>query len=251
MRIVKGILGEATPGGDARSSSEKILQRFYPTGFASAGTIAKLDRPTNTFNLTRTPERIQALESLVGGFNKQAEVFRGLRGQVAPGLSRLTTDIEATLGQSLRERIAAIRGEGRRTVGNIRENLARRRLAGSSFQGSEVASAEAEFARTEDQARAESAQLVAQAKADAFLREIDLSKDLIEKEFMSSISGAQAVLTDLNFDTALVAQLAMQASELGNANKTAQAEARAAQEHAGEDFLGSLMAMFSFGGGKK
>lgn len=240
MRIVKGLLGGS-------SSSERILRKFNPAGFSAGGLTGTFDRSTNSFALTRTPERVQALEGLVSGFNKQAEVFRGLRGQVAPGLSRLTTDITDTLGASLRERIASIRGEGRRTVGNIRENLARRRLAGSSFQASEVASAEAEFSRIEDAARAENAQQQAQAKAAAFLQEIDFSRDLIQREFQSSIAGAQAVLTDLNFDTAVAAELSGLSSKLMNDNLTAQAEARAAQEQAGEDFLGSIMAMF--GGG--
>jgi hypothetical protein len=229
-RIVKGIFG-------GRSSSEKILQQFRPVGFSSAGATGTFDQAANRYTLTRTPERIAALEGVTSGFGAQASALRNLRSQVQPGFSRLTTGIQA----NLRERVAAIRSQGRSTVGSIRENLARRRLAGSSFQESEAAAAQAEFQRVEDQARAQASQ----AEAAAFLQEIGMSQDLIQQEFQATIGGAMAVLQDLNFDTATVSALAGQASELFNANLTAQAEARAAQEQAGEDFIGTIIGSFA------
>ncbi len=228
-RIVKGLFG-------GKSSSEGILQRFRPVGFQSPGATGSFDAGSNTYSLLRTPERSAAISSVVSGFNAQSQAMAGLRPQVAPGFGRLTRGIQA----STQERIAALRGEGRRTVGNIRENLARRRLAGSSFQASEVAAAEAEFARAEDTARAESAV----AEAQAFISEIGLTSDLIKEEFGAAVAGAETVLRELNFDTSTVASLAGLSSQLINDNLTAQAEARAAQEAAGEDFLGTMLGIF-------
>lgn len=228
-RIVKGIFG-------GKSASEGILQRFRPVSFAAPGATGTFDQASNTFSLTRTPAREAAVGNLVRGFDAQAQAFRGLRGSVAPGAGRLSQGLQA----STQARIAALRGEGRRTVGNIRENLARRRLAGSSFQASEVAAAEAEFAMREDQVRADSAV----AEAQGFLQEIGLTTDLIGKEFSSSIAGLSTVLQDLNFDTAVVTELAGLSSQLMNDNLRAQAEARSAQEAAGEDFLGTILGAF-------
>lgn len=229
-RIVKGLLG-------GKSKSEGILQRFSPVSFAAPGATGTFDRASNTFSLSRTPAREAAVGNLVQGFDAQASALRGLRGSVAPGAGRLSQGLQA----STQARIAALRGEGRRTVGNIRENLARRRLAGSSFQASEVAAAEAEFAMREDQVRADSAV----AEAQGFLQEIDMTRSLINEEFGASISGLSTILQDLNFDTATVTQLAGLASQLMNDNLRAQAEARSAQEAAGEDFLGTIIGAFA------
>lgn len=229
-RIVKGLLG-------GKSKSEGILQRFSPVSFAAPGATGTFDRARNTFSLSRTPAREAAVGNLVQGFDAQASALRGLRGSVAPGAGRLSQGLQA----STQARIAALRGEGRRTVGNIRENLARRRLAGSSFQASEVAAAEAEFAMREDQVRADSAV----AEAQGFLQEIDMTRSLINEEFGASISGLSTILQDLNFDTATVTQLAGLASQLMNDNLRAQAEARSAQEAAGEDFLGTIIGAFA------
>lgn len=228
-RIIKGIFG-------GKSKSEGILQRFQPVSFSAPGAAGRFDAATNTYGINRTAARDEAVGNLVGGFNQQAQALSGLRGSVAPGFGRLSQGIQA----STQARIAALRGEGRRTVGNIRENLARRRLAGSSFQASETAAAEAEFAMREDQVRAD-AQV---AEAQGFLQEIDMTRNLINEEFGASISGLSTVLQDLNFDTAVVTQLAGLSSQLMNDNLRAQAEARSAQEAAGEDFLGTILGAF-------
>lgn len=228
-RIVKGIFG-------GKSSSEGILQQFRPVSFAAPGATGTFDQASNTFSLTRTPARETAVGNLVRGFDAQASAIRGLRPSVAPGAGRLSQGLQA----STQARIAALRGEGRRSVGNIRENLARRRLAGSSFQASEVAAAESEFAMREDQVRAQGAV----AEAQGFLQEIDMTRTLINDEFGASIKGLGTVLQDLNFDTAVVAELAGMSSQLMNDNLRAQAEARAAQEAAGEDFLGTILGAF-------
>lgn len=229
MRIVKGIVG-------GKSASEGILQRFRPVSFAAPGATGTFDQASNTFTLNRTPARETAVSNLVRGFDQQAQALSSLRGSVAPGFGRLSQGLR----ESTQARIAALRGEGRRTVGNIRENLARRRLAGSSFQASEVAAAESEFAMREDQVRAESAV----AEAQGFVQEIDMTRNLINEEFGASISGLSTVLQDLNFDTATVTQLAGLASQLMNDNLKAQAEARSAQEAAGEDFLGTILGAY-------
>lgn len=227
-RIVKGIFG-------GTSDSEKILRRFRPSGFSTAGATGEFSN--GSFNVTPTQGRKQLLGDIRGGFDAQAAAIRGLRGQVTPGFGRLSQIRQ----QGLRSRLAGIRDEGRRFVGSIRSDLARRRLAGSSFQAAETARAEATVTRELDRARADANE----QEAQAFLQEIGLSSQLIAQEFDSAIAGMETILQQMNLDTSLAAGLSETASQLLAANIQAQAEARAAQQAAGESFLDNIIGAFA------
>ena len=214
-RIFKGIFG-------GRSSSEKILQRFNPSGFTSPGLTGSFDKGANRFDVRRTAEGARTIADFRKAFEGRAAEFRGLRSEVKPGFGRLT-----------RSRVEAIRNAGQRTVGNLREELAKRRVLGSTFASREIASTEAEFGRQEEFARAES-----------FLQELGLTGELIKEEFSSLLTGFQTILQQLNFETGLAANLANSASSQLNANLKAQADARAAQQATGESFLNNIIGAF-------
>lgn len=216
--IIKGLFG-------GKSKAEGILQRFSPTGFSAPGLSGSLNRSTNTFGVTRTAEGQRSLDALRGGFEGLASEIRGLRPQVEPGFGRLTEG-----------RVQAIRGAGQRAVGNLREELSRRRVLGSSFAQREVSGVEAEFGRQEEVARAES-----------FLAELELTRSLIADEFKASLSGSAAVLDQLNFETGLAANLSQSVSQQLHSNITAQAQARAAQEAGATEFLGTIIGAFAPG----
>ncbi len=212
-RIIRGIFG-------GRSESEKILGRFQPTGFTTPGLSGTF--ANDRFTLRRGGEASDALGAVGSLSQEQASAFRGLRDRVQPGFGELT-----------RTRIDAIRGAGKRAVGNLREELGKRRVLGSTFASREIASTEAEFGRLEEQSRAES-----------FLQEVALTGQLIKEEFSASLEGVLTVLKQLNFETAIGAQLSSNTSQLINANLTAQAEAQAAQQSAGESFINNLISTF-------
>ena len=214
--IVKGLLGK-------KSSAEKRLERFTPAGFTAPGLTGKFDKGANRFDVRRTGEGERALSELRGGFDELSGEIGGLREDVRPGFGRLT-----------RSRVEAIRGAGKRAVGNLREELGKRRVLGSTFATREVASTEAEFGRMEESARAES-----------FLQELDLTRQLIGEQFQASIAGASAVLQQLNFETGLAAQLGDSASRQMQTTNIAMAEARNAQEESAGGFLGTVIGIFS------
>ena len=216
-RIFKSIFG-------GRSKGEEILQRFTPSGFSAPGLTGRFDKGSNQFNLSRTGEGNQTIADLRKAFEGRAAEFRGLRSDVKPGFGRLT-----------RTTVEAIRNAGQKTVGNLQEELAKRRVAGSTFASREIASTEAEFGRLEKQARAES-----------FLQELALTGELIKEEFASTISGFQAILQQLNFETGLAANLADNASRQLNANLFAQAGAQQAQQEVGESFINNLLGFVDF-----
>lgn len=211
-RIFKGIFG-------GRSKSEEIIDRFQPVGFRTPGLNATF--ANDEFNLSRGAEGQSAIDALLRTSRERTSAFRGLRRNVTPGKGELT-----------RTRVEGVRATGERTVGNLREELSKRRVLGSSFAQREVASAEAEVGRQEDVVRAES-----------FLQELALSGNLLKEEFAGSISAIQDVLKQLNIETAIGAQLSQSASAQVNANLIAQGEAQAAQQAAGESFLDNILTL--------
>jgi len=172
-----------------KSSSEEALERFEPTSFITPGHTGRFSG--DQFFLSRTSQGRSALDDLVAGFDARAAEFRGQRERVRPGFGELT-----------RTRVEAIRQAGLRTVGNLREELSKRRVAGSSFGQGQIASEEARFGRLEEQTRAES-----------FLQELALTTQLIQKEFDSTIAGLATVLSQLNIETALAADLSKAGGE--------------------------------------
>lgn len=226
------ILGAAAAGSVAKGASEqrkagRALDDFAPAGFESPGLSGSFNRDTNSFNLRRTAEGEEALANLRGGFEGLAGELRGLRGDVKPGFGRLT-----------QARIDAIRGAGQRSVGNLREELGKRRVLGSTFASREIGSEEARFGQLEEEARAE-----------AFLQELDLTQQLISEEFRASIQGAAVVLDQLNFESSLAADLAQSSSQQNQATAVARAELHSAAAAGYFELAGTLGTLAAGGGG--
>tara|TARA_R100001082_G_scaffold110543_1_gene90755 strand:+ start:2548 stop:3330 length:783 start_codon:yes stop_codon:yes gene_type:complete len=119
-------------------------------------------------------------DNLVGdiqaGLGDYATELGSLREQLAPGFGALT-----------KARVERLQNAKRKAVGDVRENLARRRVAGSSF----ASDAEARTAREFDVP-------IAEAAAQSFLEELQLSSNLLQMESEAQISSAKVALDELN-----------------------------------------------------
>ncbi|HDZ36774.1 MAG TPA: hypothetical protein ENH62_00495 [Marinobacter sp.] len=208
MSLIKKIFG--------KSSGEKRLARFQPSSFSSPGLSGTFK--DNRFTLSRGAETSEALGDIRSLSQEQAGAFRGLRDRVKPGFGELT-----------RTRIDAIRNAGKRTIGNLREELGKRRVLGSTFASREIASTEAEFGRIEEQTRAES-----------FLQELALTADLIKEEFSAALQGIGTILQQLNIESALAANLSQSASDQLLAAAGASAEVAAARRSGNMEFFMEL-----------
>lgn len=209
--LVKGLFG-------GTSKAEKRLQEFTPASFTSAGLSGRFNKATQTFSVTRSPELNSAIDNLVGAFEGRAAEFRGLRDQVKPGFGELT-----------RTRIEGLRAARRKSVGNLRSELQKRRVLGSNFARDEVASRELQFDREEDRVRAES-----------FLGELDATVKLIAAETDAAINAVKTVVDQFNLDSTLAANLSANASQQMQANLRAQGEAAAASEGGAFEFAGTI-----------
>lgn len=215
--IVKGLFADP----------EKPLKNYTPSGFSSGGLTGSFARGPGggTYNVTRTNAANQALGNVRTSLLGQASELGALRPMVAPGFGRLT---EA--------RMKSLDANRRRTVGNLREELSKRRVLGSSFGQAQVAGTEAEFAMAEGQMRAES-----------FLQELGLTQDLINQEYGATTAAMEAELSQLNFESGVAAQLGAAAQGAMQANTMARAQLLGAQQAASTNFFGDLL---GFGLGK-
>lgn len=174
-------------------------------------------------SLTPSSARNVAVRGITeAGFGAAGDI-RGLRQRVAPGFGELT-----------QARLAAVRDARSRGIGNLRENLARRRVRGSSFGEGALISAEREFAQQE-----------AEVRAQSVLEELDLTRQLISDETKFQTEGLLSQLTQLNFETGVATNFARTISDIQQRN--AQAQFAAAQKAAAASGAFKEKA-FEFGG---
>lgn len=185
-------------GGSSSSSGSS----FKPVNINAGGLKSKGG------TVTSSPERMGIVSSIASLFPEQAKILGGLRESVKPGMSALRD-----------ARLAEVETARTRAIGNLRENLNRRRVLGSSFGQDAIVRGEAEFAKEAERVQAES-----------FLQELELTGQLTQQEFEARRGEFQTYLDDLNLQAEIGTQLASGATaQLGaNARLKAQLDAQAA-----------------------
>lgn len=193
--VTKGIFGDP-------ADTAAPLRKFRPAAFSTRGLSGQFDKKTNTFNLTPSTGLTDAQNQVQQAFGQRGQEFRNLIPGAKEGFASLTEAGVNRLGD-----------KRRRAIGNLRENLSRRRVAGSSFAEDAASRAEAEFAREEEDFRAQTA-----------LQEIDATARLIDMSTQSEIQGFQTALDQLNFESQLGAQLSSQATSAMQRNAEMQSQ---------------------------
>lgn len=192
-------LGGGAPAGVA----------FRPPGINAGGLDMKLKK--GQFRSTASPERLGFVDSVSGLFGNEADLTAGLRASVAPGISELRAS-----------RLAEIENARHAAIGDLRDNLARRRVLGSSFGADAISRAESEFGQQKDRVAAES-----------FLQELELTNQLTNQEFSQRRAVFNTHLDELNLEANLAAKLASGATDA--LARTAMMDAQlAAQSAAGQ-----------------
>jgi len=190
--IAAGLLG----GDDA---SDKLfgdnipgeLKRPRLTSFEAPGLSAEFLSPEQ-LALRRAPGVESMLSGISSAFTDQANQIGGLRPLVEPGFGRLTES-----------GIRAVRDARRATMGDLRQNLARRRVLGSSFGADDLARTGAEFAKAEDKVTSE-----------AFIKELAMSNELINQQAQAKANSFLQSLNQTNIESQLAAQMASGVSSI-------------------------------------
>lgn len=190
-----GFLLNKAAGGKRRLPSNPTIRDVTTPGLSTSLIGGRL-------SLTRDDRTTGILSRLNSATGAASADLAGLRAQFVPGLGRLTD-----------ARVRAIRDAGRRTTGNLRENLSRRRVLGSSFAQDAVTRSELEFAKAEEEARAKSV-----------LEEIDVTTQFIESELKVRTLAVNAELEQLNFESSVAVNLSNGTQQALTQNAALQAE---------------------------
>jgi hypothetical protein len=161
------------------SSSAPLQTKFQAPGFSGGGLTARWD-PSGV-NVASSRSRADVIGKLAATFPQQAAALKDIRSQVKPGMSQLR-DV----------RLAEVRNAQTRAIGDLRENLAARRVMGSSFATDALARAEAEFVQRRDYIAAES-----------FMQELEMTHGLLNEEFEVSRGAFETRLTEMNIQAEL------------------------------------------------
>lgn len=207
LAIAGGSIYSANKSSSASRSAAKTLANAPKYGFNTWGLNAT---PTGkAFDISRTPELTGVLNNISGAYGNQSKQIGGLLDQVKPGMGAVTNAAVNT-----------IRNRRSQAIGNLRENLSRRRVLGSSFGQDAISRAEAEFAQQE-----------AQAKAGGTLQELDMTNKLIQEQTASNINQFQTYLDQMNLETQVATQLAsgVTTNLQANAREMANLQAQSAQ----------------------
>lgn len=208
--LVDAVFGGGDDASDAVVSSnaqtnaqiaqnlDKTIKFLQGSKLISGGGINSFNRGGRLV-VQPTGRRTQLTNRLSSDFNRTARSLRGLRSQVRPGFGNLSRAVNDVFSA----RKADLADSRRRVVGDVRDNLARRRLAGSSFASDAVVRAEREFERQENELASEEALIQAQT----FLQELDTQAELIERESEFSRGAIETLITELNLETEIALQL--------------------------------------------
>lgn len=190
-------------GGGGGSGAAALARGPLAKNLAAPGFDVRTSKDVLTLTRDR---RTQALLDRLGLLSQQrADQVGGLLPKVAPGVSALR-----------RARLEDLGNIRRRTVGDIRENLARRRVLGSSFAQDAVARAELGFTQEADRIRAES-----------FMQELNLTMSLIEQQTRELQSAAARELDQANFELQAAANFANGVNVVASNNAAALAQLEA------------------------
>lgn len=150
----------------------------YSQKMTTPGLNIGVDKKGNV-NVNRTGYAQSIIDQLKAAGGDAVGGINALLGQVNPGFGKLTD-----------ARVGAITNARERTTSDLRDSLARRRIAGSSFANDSISRTEAEFAQAEATARAES-----------FLEELDTTAKLLDSRFKVQSDVISQELAQVNFET--------------------------------------------------
>lgn len=219
-----GLTGEGGIFGDAPQVQNRTPQNINLPGLS-------VNRNGRTIDVNRTGEVTSVLEDIRGARDQQAGMLRDQAETVGPAVNRLTEARQQILD-----------AERSRTMGNVREQLGRRRVLGSSFGADAMARTGAEFGMQQ-----------AEAEAEGELQALQTETDLLNQAFQSEIQGVQTELDQLNVDAQVGQNIAGMLTglnqDVAQTNKMLQQQHGQAQAQFFGNIIGSGARMMSGGMG--
>lgn len=196
---IGGLLGSKS--GSVTAPQVDIPKISYaPPSFSGGGLTGTFSN--NGYTVSPSVARTGSVGGLSRTFGNLANQYKNLAGTITPGFSAFR---QAGLNTLENRRVQAI--------GNLRDNLARRRILGSSFAQDALSRANAEYAQNE-----------ANFQADAYMKELQASDQLIQQEYSAATDQFKTQLNEMNLEANLGAQLTQSAMTTMANVATAQAK---------------------------
>lgn len=213
------------PSGSAAGGSSS-LQNFQPTAFNAGGLSSSMSG--NTLNITPTADRLAAVSGLQNTFGNLATELGGQRASVAPGMSDLR-----------QQQLAEIENARTASIGNLRENLQRRRVLGSSFGADALSRAEAEFGAQKSK-----------VAANSFMQEFEMTNQLINQQFGALRGKFQTGLDEMNLEADIASKLSAGATKTMGENAQFLSLLNSKEAAGQGKFYGDLIQPVASAGGK-
>lgn len=175
-----------------------------PIGISAGGLTSSVARVNGTgpriFKTTRSDELNNILTNYSNSFGDNAASLKELLGQVEPGIGMLTKAGTAAF-ENARTKLA---DRQRAAIGNLRDNLARRRVLGSSFASDALSRQDATY----EQAANDLATQEAQFRADAYQKELSQKIDLMNQISANTAQKFKSLLDQSNLESSIATNLA-------------------------------------------
>lgn len=152
-------------------------------GFNAGG--ISVTRDGDIFDVTRSDALTSNLLGASTAYRDQSERLGSLINDLKPGFGKLT-----------QAAVNSLQNRKKSAISNLRDNLAKRRVAGSSFGGDLLARAEAEFAQEESE-----------IIAKVGLQEIEASANLIKEQAVAKSKQFEILINQSNIEANLGAQM--------------------------------------------
>lgn len=186
-------------GGGSKSKSVDLNPGTVFKPFDIGGVTGKIDS-SGAINIGANAGRNDLVSGLSGTFQKQSDELKSF----LPGLGSTFSNYSGTIRSDLLPKVASgfgalssatasaysaarerLKSSRQATTGNLKDDLARRNISGSSFAQDTATRAAAEFdALDRDLAAAEG-----QAMSQAALEELNATSQLIDKAFQAEVDG--------------------------------------------------------------
>ena len=212
------------------ADSASTLRNYKPLNFTTPGYTGTTNN--GTFNLTRSPELNTALTGQSNAFGTAAAGFGNLLTQVQPGYDKLTAS-----------QLAENENKRRSAIGNLRENLQRRRVLGSSFAQDAVTRANLAYEQNAQQ-----------IEATNFINSLNASADLYSKQATAQANQFGTLLNQFNLESNIATNMTTSMNQISASNSQLLANLYAdyagAQASIGGAVMGAGLSVLGEGIGK-
>jgi len=187
------------------SKAEAAPVQYSPPGFSAGGLTSAFSG--NQYTVSPDANRAGLISDISSNFRELGNTFGNLRSTVAPGFNDLLASRLSTLGDT-----------ATKAIGDLRQNLASRRILGSSFGQDTLGRLGAEFGRQRDA-----------IVADNFLKSLEASTQLVKQQFDAYNSAFQNRIGELNLQANVASGLTGAAAKIlaDNAQMTARLQTSA------------------------